>query len=112
MSCPESPITIGYAYARWMARRVVFDPTERELFDEQRQGFDWTLLQSGFVFRYAARFQFDSACTRLTDLGYLVHEFDAQEWDLRGGHARRVRSIDVVPGLLRKEPGCVQRCPQ
>lgn len=63
-----------------MARRVVFDPTERELFDEQRQGFDWTLLQSGFVFRYATRFQLDSACTRLTDLGYLVHEFDAQEW--------------------------------
>ena len=63
-----------------MARRVVFDPTERELFDGQRQGFDWTLLQAGFVFRYAARFQFDSACTRLTDLGYLVHELDAQEW--------------------------------
>lgn len=63
-----------------MARRVVFDPTERELFDEQRQGFDWTLLQSGFVFRYATRFQFDSACTRLTDLGYLVHEVEAQEW--------------------------------
>jgi hypothetical protein len=63
-----------------MVRTVVFDPTERELFDDQRQRFDWTLLQSGFVFRYAARFQFDSACTRLTDLGYLVHELHAQEW--------------------------------
>ncbi|UNN05037.1 barstar family protein [Rhodococcus opacus] len=63
-----------------MVRTVVFDPTERELFDDQRQRFDWTLLQAGFVFRYAARFQLDSACTRLTDLGYLVHELDAQEW--------------------------------
>ncbi|MDZ7917434.1 MAG: barstar family protein [Rhodococcus sp. (in: high G+C Gram-positive bacteria)] len=63
-----------------MARKVVFDPTERELFDEQRQGFDWTLLQSGFVFRYTTRFQLDRACTRLTDLGYLVHELDAREW--------------------------------
>ncbi|MDZ7910895.1 MAG: barstar family protein [Rhodococcus sp. (in: high G+C Gram-positive bacteria)] len=34
----------------------------------------------GYVFRYATRFQLDSACTRLTDLGYLVHELDAQEW--------------------------------
>ncbi|MDZ7917400.1 MAG: barstar family protein [Rhodococcus sp. (in: high G+C Gram-positive bacteria)] len=32
------------------------------------------------MFRYATRFQFDSACTRLTDLGYLVHELEAQEW--------------------------------
>jgi len=52
-----------------MARTVVFDPTEQELFDDQRQRFDWTLLQSGFVFRCATRFQLDSACKRLTDLG-------------------------------------------
>ncbi|MFC9762337.1 hypothetical protein [Rhodococcus jostii] len=28
-----------------MARTVVFDPAEREQFDEQRQRFDWTPLQ-------------------------------------------------------------------
>lgn len=32
------------------------------------------------VFRYDTRFRLDSACTRLTDLGYLVHVVEAAEW--------------------------------
>ncbi|SEC84530.1 hypothetical protein SAMN04490239_5690 [Rhodococcus koreensis] len=55
-----------------MARRAVFDPTDRDLFNEQRQRFDWSLLQNGAVFRYDTRFQLDSACDRLTGLGYLI----------------------------------------
>jgi hypothetical protein len=35
-----------------MVRRAVFDPTDRELFLEQRQRFDWSLLHNGHVFRY------------------------------------------------------------
>ena len=67
-------------YAQNMARNVVFDPTDREMFDAQRQRFDWSLLQNGNVYRYDTVFQLDSACTRLTDLGYLVHRVDAHSW--------------------------------
>ncbi|PBC37014.1 hypothetical protein CJ179_41775 [Rhodococcus sp. ACS1] len=58
----------------------MFDPTDRDLFNEQRQRFDWSLLQNGAVFRYDTRFQLDSACDRLTGLGYLVQRIDAHEW--------------------------------
>ena len=63
-----------------MTHRGVFDPTDRDLFNEQRQRFDWSLLQNGYVYRYDTAFQLDSACTRLTDLGYLVHRIDAHPW--------------------------------
>lgn len=63
-----------------MAREAVFDPTDRDVFNEQRQRFDWSLLQNGTVFRYDTRFQLDSACARLSDLGYLVHRIDAHSW--------------------------------
>ncbi|WP_306300847.1 barstar family protein [Rhodococcus sp. NCIMB 12038] len=63
-----------------MARRAVFDPSDRDVFNEQRQRFDWSLLQNGFVYRYDTRFQLDSACERLTDLGYLVHRIEAHDW--------------------------------
>ena len=63
-----------------MAHRGVFDPTDRDLFNEQRQRFDWSLLQNGTVCRYDHAFQLDSACTRLADLGYLVHRIDAHPW--------------------------------
>lgn len=63
-----------------MARRPVFDPSDRDVFNEQRQRFDWSLLQNGFVYRYDTRFHLDSACERLTDLGYLVHRIDAHDW--------------------------------
>lgn len=63
-----------------MARKALFDPTDRELFDDQRQRFDWSLLQNGTVFRYDTRFQVDSAGNRLADLGYLIHRIDGQSW--------------------------------
>ncbi|WP_204164752.1 hypothetical protein [Rhodococcus oxybenzonivorans] len=63
-----------------MAREAVFDPTDRYVFNEQRQRFDWSLLLNGTVFRYDSRFQLDSACNRLSDLDYLVHRIDAQAW--------------------------------
>jgi hypothetical protein len=63
-----------------MAREAVFDPTDRDVFNEQRQRFDWSLLQNGTVFRYDSRFQLDSACDRLSGLGYLVHRIDAHAW--------------------------------
>ncbi|MFD9664387.1 barstar family protein [Rhodococcus sp. NPDC059968] len=63
-----------------MAHRGVFDPTDRDVFNEQRQRFDWSLLQNGNVHRYDTAFQLDSACARLTDLGYLVHRIDAHPW--------------------------------
>ncbi|KAF0957217.1 barstar family protein [Rhodococcus sp. T7] len=63
-----------------MAREAVFDPTDRDVFNEQRQRFDWSLLQNGTVFRYDTRFQLDSACDRLSGLGYLVHRIDAHAW--------------------------------
>ncbi|HEY5858291.1 MAG TPA: barstar family protein, partial [Aldersonia sp.] len=63
-----------------MARRGVFDPTDRDVFNEQTQRFDWSLLQIGNVHRYDTAFQLDSACLRLTDLGYLVHRIDAHGW--------------------------------
>ncbi|WP_237720535.1 MULTISPECIES: barstar family protein [Rhodococcus] len=63
-----------------MGRRAVFDPTDRDLFNEQRQRFDWSLLQNGTVFRYDTRFQLDSAGSRLADLGYVVHRIDAHDW--------------------------------
>ncbi|WKN60890.1 barstar family protein [Rhodococcus opacus] len=58
----------------------MFDPTDRDLFNAQRQRFDWTLLQNGTVFRYDTRFQLDSAGSRLADLGYVVHRIDAHDW--------------------------------
>ncbi|MDV6271512.1 barstar family protein [Rhodococcus globerulus] len=63
-----------------MAHRGVFDPTDHDVFNEQRQRFDWNLLQNGNVHRYETAFQLDSACTRLTDLGYLVHHIDGKSW--------------------------------
>lgn len=63
-----------------MPRRALFDPTDRDLFNEQRQRFDWSLLQNGTVFRYDTRFELDSACSRLAGLGYLVHRIDAHHW--------------------------------
>ncbi|MFI6432895.1 barstar family protein [Rhodococcus oryzae] len=63
-----------------MVRSALFDPTDRDLFNEQRERFDWSLLQNGTVFRYDTRFQLDSACNRLTGLGYLVHRIDANDW--------------------------------
>ncbi|MBY6540287.1 barstar family protein [Rhodococcus sp. BP-349] len=60
--------------------RGVFDPTDRELFDQQRQRFDWAMLQNGCVYRYDTAFGLDSACARLRDLGYLVHRLDAANW--------------------------------
>nr|WP_246044886.1 barstar family protein [Rhodococcus oryzae] len=63
-----------------MTRRPVFDPTNRELFVDQRQQFDWSLLQNGQVFRYDNGFELDSACIRLADLGYLVHRIDGSRW--------------------------------
>lgn len=67
-----------------MVRRALFDPTDRNLFDEQRQRFDWSLLQNGAVFRYDNRFQLDSAADRLSGLGYLVHRIDADAWTSLG----------------------------
>lgn len=63
-----------------MVRTALFDPTNRDLFNEQRQRFDWSLLQNGNVVRYDTRFQLDSAGNRLADLGYLVHRIDAHNW--------------------------------
>ncbi|MCJ0906273.1 hypothetical protein [Rhodococcus sp. ARC_M6] len=63
-----------------MVHRGVFDPNDRDLFNEQRRRFDWSLLQNGNVHRYDTAFQLDSACNRLTDLGYLVHRIDAHPW--------------------------------
>ncbi|WP_301850488.1 barstar family protein [Rhodococcus pyridinivorans] len=60
-----------------MVRRAVFDPTDRELFIEQRHRFDWSLLQNGHVFRYDTGFELDNACDRLGGVGYLVHRIDA-----------------------------------
>lgn len=64
-----------------MVRSALFDPTDRDLFNEQRQRFDWSLLQNGTVFRYDTRFELDSACSRLAGLGYLVHRIDAHHWN-------------------------------
>lgn len=63
-----------------MVRSALFDPTDHDLFSEQRQRFDWSLLQNGNVFRYDTFFELDSACGRLTGLGYLVHRIDAHAW--------------------------------
>jgi hypothetical protein len=63
-----------------MARRAVFDPTDKDLFNEQRQRFDWTLLQNGTVFQYDIAFHFESVCQRLAGLGYLVHRIDGHGW--------------------------------
>lgn len=63
-----------------MRRTAVFDPTDPGRFNEQRQRFDWSLLQVGNVFRYGSRFQLDSASDRLTDLGYVVHRIEAHGW--------------------------------
>ncbi|UTT51201.1 barstar family protein [Rhodococcus gordoniae] len=63
-----------------MTRNAVFDPTDRALFGEQQQRFDWSLLQLGNVVRYETAFQLTSACARLTDLGYITHEIDAATW--------------------------------
>lgn len=64
-----------------MVRTAVFDPVDANVFNAQRQRFDWSLLQSGNVFRYDTRFQLDSACKHLGDgLGYLVHRLDAVGW--------------------------------
>ncbi|MET4611081.1 hypothetical protein ABIC28_002062 [Rhodococcus sp. PvR044] len=61
-----------------MPRGPVFDPLDRELFDTQRQRFDWSLLQNGSVYRYDTRFGLDCASRRLDELGYLVHRIDLQ----------------------------------
>ncbi|MFI6432270.1 barstar family protein [Rhodococcus oryzae] len=61
-----------------MRRGPVFDPLDRELFDTQRQRFDWSLLQNGSVYRYDTRFGLDCASGRLDELGYLVHRIDLQ----------------------------------
>ncbi len=61
-----------------MPRGPVFDPLDRELFDTQRQRFDWSLLQNGSVYRYDTRFGLDCASGRLDELGYLVHRIDLQ----------------------------------
>lgn len=63
-----------------MVRSALFDPADHDLFNEQRQRFDWSLLQNGNVFRYDTAFALDSACGRLTGLGYLVHRIDAHAW--------------------------------
>ncbi|MCK8673946.1 barstar family protein [Rhodococcus sp. HM1] len=63
-----------------MVRKAVFDPTDKDAFIEQRQRFDWTLLQNGTVFRYETAFHLDSACDRLAALGYLVHRIDGHDW--------------------------------
>lgn len=65
-------------------RAVTFDPTDRELFDVQRQGFDWQLLQISAVHRYRDTFSLDTACGHLAELGYLVHTLDAGNWDTVG----------------------------
>lgn len=62
------------------SRSAPFDPTDRELFEVQTQGFDWQLLQNGFVHRYKDRFSLDTACGHLSDLDYVVHSFDAASW--------------------------------
>lgn len=67
-----------------MVRTAVFDPTDKDGFIEQRQRFDWTLLQNGTVFRYEAAFHLDSACDRLAALGYLVHRIDGDDWTSTG----------------------------
>lgn len=63
-----------------MARKAVFDPSDRSLFDDQRRRFDWSLLQNGSVARYENAFQLASANDRLAALGYLVHRMDAHTW--------------------------------
>lgn len=63
-----------------MARESLFDPADRSLFVEQRQRFDWALLQNGCVFRYPTRFGLHSAGNRLAGLGYLVHRIDGSAW--------------------------------
>ncbi|SNT40197.1 Barstar (barnase inhibitor) [Rhodococcoides kyotonense] len=62
------------------SRSVVFDPTDDELFNLQRQGFDWRLLQNGFVHTCRDRFTLDTAAGHLVDLHYLTHSFDASVW--------------------------------
>jgi hypothetical protein len=78
-----------------MVRRAVFDPTDRDLFIEQRQRFDWSLLQNGTVFRYEVAFHFNSVCDRLAGLGYLVHRIDGHDWtsinDMYDAFARAMR---------------------
>ncbi|BAH56153.1 barstar family protein [Rhodococcus opacus] len=90
----------------------MFDPTDRDLFNEQRQRFDWSLLQNGNVYRYDTAFQLDSACTRLTDLGYLVHHIEAELWttvaDMHTAFANAMsfpayygRNLDAFNDVLR-----------
>lgn len=55
------------------SRSVVFDPTDDEVFNLQRQGFDWGLLQNGFVHTCRDRFTLDTAAAHLADLNYLIH---------------------------------------
>ncbi|WP_338891929.1 barstar family protein [Rhodococcus sovatensis] len=62
------------------SRSVVFDPTDDEVFNLQRQGFDWGLLQNGFVHTCRDRFTLDTAASNLADLNYLIHTFDAGSW--------------------------------
>lgn len=62
------------------SRSVVFDPTDDEVFNLQRQGFDWGLLQNGFVHTCRDRFTLDTAAVHLADLNYLIHTFDAGSW--------------------------------
>lgn len=62
------------------SRSVVFDPTDDEVFNLQRQGFDWGLLQNGFVHTCRDRFTLDTAAGHLAELNYLIHHFDAGSW--------------------------------
>lgn len=54
------PHSRGLRSLSWRAAHCS-TPTDRELFTEQRQQFDWSLLQNGHVFHYDIGFQLDSA---------------------------------------------------
>ncbi|MFD4467529.1 barstar family protein [Rhodococcus sp. NPDC058505] len=63
-----------------MPRRALFDPSDRDRFNAERQRFDWSLLQNGSVHRYDTAFHLRAACDRLAGLGYLVHRIDGSRW--------------------------------
>jgi hypothetical protein len=51
-----------FSWTLGMARRAGVRSNRPGLFNEQRQRFDWSLLQNGNVCRYDSRFQLDTAC--------------------------------------------------
>lgn len=78
-----------------MARRLLFDPTERETFVKQWQRFDYQLLQNGFVHRVPDSEALRRAGRLLGGAGYVVHELDAASWTSDGDlHTALAAALD------------------